>query len=101
MIQVVLPKNLQLLAATGRTVELDISGEATQRSVLDALEARYPALLGTIRDPGTKRRRPMLRFFACEEDLSDQPIDAPLPTEVASGKEPYLILGAIAGGLEI
>ena len=98
MIQVVLPKNLQLLAATGRTVELDISGEATQRSVLDALEARYPALLGTIRDPGTKRRRPMLRFFACEEDLSDQPIDAPLPSEVASGKEPYLILGAIAGG---
>ena len=98
MIQVVLPRNLQSLAGTGRTVELDVSGQATQRSVLDALEARYPALLGTIRDPGTKRRRPMLRLFACEEDHSDDPIDAPLPGEVAAGKEPYLILGAIAGG---
>ena len=98
MIQVVLPRNLQGLAGTGRTVELDVNGDVTQRTVLDALEARYPALLGTIRDPGTKRRRPMLRFFACEEDLSDQPIDAPLPREVAAGTEPYLILGAIAGG---
>ncbi len=93
-----LPKNLQLLAGTDRTVELELSGQVTQRSVLDALEARYPALLGTIRDPGTKRRRPMLRFFACEEDLTDESIDAPLPGEVAAGKEPYLILGAIAGG---
>jgi sulfur-carrier protein len=98
VIQVVLPKNLQMLAGTGRTVDLDVSGQVTQRSVLDALEARYPALLGTIRDPGTKRRRPMLRFFACEEDLSDESIDAPLPGEVVAGKEPYLILGAIAGG---
>ena len=98
MIQVVLPKNLQLLADTGRTVELEVDGDVTQRAVIDALEARYPALLGTIRDPKTKKRRPMLRFFACEEDLSDEPIDAPLPGEVASGKEPYLILGAIAGG---
>jgi molybdopterin synthase sulfur carrier subunit len=98
VIQVVLPANLQALAGTGRTVELEVSGQVTQRTVLDALEKRYPALLGTIRDPGTKRRRPMLRFFACEEDLSDEPIDAPLPGEVASGKEPYLILGAIAGG---
>ena len=99
MIQVVLPRNLQSLAGTGRVVELEVNGDVTQRSVLDALEGRYPALLGTIRDPGTKRRRPMLRFFACEEDLSDEPIDAPLPSEVAAGKEPYLILGAIAGGL--
>ena len=98
MIQVVLPKNLQLLAGTGRSLELEVEGDVTQRSVLDALEARYPALLGTIRDPKTKKRRPMLRFFACEEDLSDEPIDAPLPGEVAAGKEPYLILGAIAGG---
>jgi len=98
VIQVFLPKNLQSLAGTGRSVELEVDGDVTQRSVLDALEARYPALLGTIRDPKTKKRRPMLRFFACEEDLSDEPIDAPLPGEVASGKEPYLILGAIAGG---
>ena len=98
MIQVVLPKNLQLLAGTGRSVELEVQGDVTQRSVLDALEARYPALLGTIRDPKTKKRRPMLRFFACEEDLSDEAIDAPLPEEVATGKEPYLIIGAIAGG---
>jgi sulfur-carrier protein len=98
VIQVVLPRNLQSLAGTGRIVELEVNGDVTQRSVLDALERRYPALLGTIRDPGTKRRRPMLRFFACEEDLSDEPIDAPLPGEVAAGREPYLILGAIAGG---
>ena len=98
MIQVVLPRNLQSLAGTGRTVELDVSGQVTQRSVLDALEARYPALLGTIRDPGTKRRRPMLRFFACEEDLSHEPADAPLPDAVLRGKEPFVILGAMAGG---
>ena len=98
MIRVELPGNLQSLAGTGRSVELDVQGDVTQRSVLDALETRYPALLGTIRDPKTKRRRPMLRFFACEEDLSDEAIDAPLPREVAAGKEPYLIIGAIAGG---
>lgn len=98
MIRVELPGNLQTLAGTGRSVELEVQGDVTQRAVLDALEARYPALLGTIRDPKTKKRRPMLRFFACEEDLSDEPIDAPLPHEVVAGKEPYLILGAIAGG---
>ena len=98
MIVVVLPANLRTLAGTGTTVELDIEGRATQRAVLDALEARHPALLGTIRDTGTKLRRPMLRFFACKEDLSDASPDAPLPDEVASGKEPFLIVGAMAGG---
>ncbi len=98
MIQVVLPKNLQILAGVGRVVELDLRGPATQRSVLDALEASHPALLGTMRDAVTKKRRPMIRFFACEEDLSDVSLDEPLPNEVASGKEPLLIIGAIAGG---
>ena len=98
MIQVVLPKNLQILAGVGRIVELDVSGPVTQRSVLDALETSHPALLGTMRDRETKKRRPMIRFFACEEDLSDEPLDAHLPDEVASGKEPLLIIGAIAGG---
>ncbi len=99
MIQVVLPKNLQILAGVGRVVEVPIDGEVTQRTVLDALEAQHPALLGTVRDQQTKKRRPMIRFFACEEDLSDESLDAPLPAEVVSGKEPLLILGAIAGGL--
>ncbi|HKW58847.1 MAG TPA: MoaD/ThiS family protein [Candidatus Dormibacteraeota bacterium] len=98
MIQVVLPRNLQILAGVGRVVEVQVDGPATQRAVLDALEAGHPALLGTMRDHVTKKRRPMIRFFACEEDLSDEPLDAPLPEEVASGKEPFLILGAIAGG---
>lgn len=98
MIQVVLPPNLRSLAGTGRVVELEVDGPVTQRSVLDALEARYPALLGTIRDRDSKRRRPLLRFFACEEDLSDEAPDAPLPEAVAAGREPYLIVGAIAGG---
>ncbi|TMF73427.1 MAG: MoaD/ThiS family protein [Chloroflexi bacterium] len=98
MIQVVLPTNLQILAGVGRVVHLEVSGQATQRSVLDALEASHPALLGTMRDHVSKKRRPMIRFFACEEDLSDESPDAPLPEEVASGKEPFLILGAIAGG---
>jgi sulfur-carrier protein len=98
VIQVVLPKNLQILAGVGRVVEVQVSGAATQRSVLDALEANHPALLGTMRDAVTKKRRPMIRFFACEEDLSDEPLDAPLPEEVNSGKEPFLIIGAIAGG---
>jgi len=98
VIQVVLPKNLQILAGVGRVVELEVSGEATQRSVLDALEASHPALLGTLRDAQTKKRRSMIRFFACEEDLSDESLDAPLPNEVATGKEPLLIIGAIAGG---
>jgi len=98
VIQVVLPKNLQILAGVGRVVEVDVAGPATQRSILDALEASHPALVGTMRDAVTKKRRPMIRFFACEEDLSDEPPDAPLPQEVGSGKEPLLIIGAIAGG---
>jgi hypothetical protein len=98
LIRVVLPSNLRTLAGVGREVELEVKGEVTQRSLLDAMEAAYPALRGTIRDQVTKKRRPMLRFFACEEDLSDEAIDAPLPDEVTMGREPYLIVGAIAGG---
>jgi molybdopterin synthase sulfur carrier subunit len=98
VIHVVLPKNLQILAGVGRVVELEVAAPITQRSVLDVLEDSHPALLGTIRDPGTKRRRPMLRFFACEEDWSDASPDAPLPDAVVSGTEPFLIIGAIAGG---
>ena len=99
MIKVHLPANLQALAGTGRTVELEVEGTVTQRAILDALEARYPALQGTIRDSVTKKRRPLLRFYACEEDFSDQAPDEQLPDEVASGKEPFLIIGAIAGGI--
>jgi molybdopterin synthase sulfur carrier subunit len=98
VIRVELPANLRTLANVGRQVELRVDGPVTQRSVLDALEAAYPMLRGTIRDQLTKKRRPMLRFFACEEDLSDQPIDQPLPEEVVAGREPYLVIGAIAGG---
>jgi hypothetical protein len=98
MIRVVLPHHLRTLARVEGEVTLDVEGPATQRSVLDALEARYPALLGTIRDHSTKIRRPFLRFFACEEDLSHDPPDAPLPEAVASGAEPFLVIGAIAGG---
>jgi sulfur-carrier protein len=98
LIRVVLPSNLRTLAGAGREVQLEVEGEATQRSLLDAVETAYPMLRGTIRDQVTKRRRPMLRFFACEEDLSDESIDTALPEEVAAGKEPYLIVGAIAGG---
>ncbi len=98
MIRVELPSNLRTLAGVGREVELRVDGKVTQRSVLDALEAQYPALRGTIRDSITKKRRAMLRFFACEEDLSDESPDSPLPDAVAKGQEPYLIVGAIAGG---
>jgi molybdopterin synthase sulfur carrier subunit len=98
LIRVVLPSNLRTLAGVGREVQLEVDGEVTQRSLLDAVETAYPMLRGTIRDQVTKRRRPMLRFFACEEDLSDESIDAALPVEVAAGREPYLIVGAIAGG---
>jgi hypothetical protein len=98
VIRVELPANLRTLANVGREVELKVDGPVTQRSVLDALEAAYPMLRGTIRDQVTQKRRPMLRFFACEEDLSDTPLDAPLPEEVATGREPYLVIGAIAGG---
>src|SRR5690348_1529192 len=98
MIQVVLPRNLQILAGTQRVVELDVPTPVTQRGILDVLEANYPALRGTVRDQVTKKRRPMIRFFACEEDVSDQPIDEPVPEPVAAGKEQFLIVGAIAGG---
>ena len=98
MITVVLPPHLRTLAQVDGDVKLDVQGQVTQRSVLDALEARYPALCGTIRDHVTQERRPFLRFFACEEDLSHESPDAPLPAAVASGKEPYFIIGAIAGG---
>jgi len=98
VIRVVLPANLRTLADVGREVELEVGGAVTQRTVLTALEAAYPMLRGTIRDQATQKRRPMLRFFACEEDLSDESPDAPLPEPVAAGKEPYLIVGAIAGG---
>jgi hypothetical protein len=101
VIRVELPANLRTLAGVGREVELTVEGSVTQRSVLNALEAAYPMLRGTIRDQVTQRRRPMLRFFACEEDLSDQPLDAPLPDDVATGREPYLVIGAIAGGCRI
>jgi molybdopterin converting factor small subunit len=98
VIRVVLPANLRTLAGVGTVVELDVSTPVTQRSVLDALETRYPALRGTIRDADTKKRRAMIRFFACEEDWSDISPDDSLPDEVASGKEPFLVIGAIAGG---
>jgi sulfur-carrier protein len=97
-IRVELPQHLRTLAHVGREVQLEVEGPVTQRSVLDALEARYPMLRGTIRDHGTLQRRAFLRFFACEEDLSHEPPDSPLPKAVASGKEPFLIVGAIAGG---
>jgi hypothetical protein len=98
MIRLILPPHLRTIAQVDGEVKLDVTGPATQRSVLDALEARYPVLRGTIRDQVTQLRRPMLRFFACEEDLSNEPPDAPLPEAVASGAEPYFIVGAIAGG---
>ncbi len=98
MIRVVLPAHLRTLARIQDEVELAIEGEVTQRSILDALEARYPMLRGTIRDHVTKQRRPFVRFFACEEDFSHESPDAPLPEAVAKGVEPFLVVGAIAGG---
>jgi sulfur-carrier protein len=98
MIRVILPSHLRRLAGIDGEVKLDFAGAVTQRSVLDALEAAYPTLRGTIRDHDTQRRRAFIRFFACEEDLSHEELDAPLPDEVAAGKEPYLIVGAMAGG---
>jgi sulfur-carrier protein len=98
MIRVMLPAHLRTLAQAGSEVKLEVAGPATQRSLLDALEARYPMLRGTIRDHVTQERRPFLRFFACEEDLSHEAPDAPLPEAVASGAEPFVIIGAIAGG---
>jgi sulfur-carrier protein len=98
MIRVMLPQHLRTLARVGAEVQLTVDGEATQRSVLDALEARYPMLRGTIRDQATQQRRAFLRFFACQEDLSHESIDFVLPSAVASGEEPLMIVGAIAGG---
>jgi sulfur-carrier protein len=98
MIRVELPAHLRTLARVSGEVKLEVAGQITQRSVLDALEARYPMLRGAIRDHVTQQRRPFLRFFACQEDLSHEPPDTPLPDAVASGAEPLLIIGAIAGG---
>jgi sulfur-carrier protein len=98
MIRIALPPHLRTLAQVRGDVELEIIGPVTQRSVLDALEQRYPMLRGTIRDHVTSQRRPFLRFFACEQDLSHQSPDDPLPEAVASGNEPFIVLGAIAGG---
>jgi sulfur-carrier protein len=98
MIRLVLPHHLRTLAGVGGEVTLEVKGEVTQRSVIDALEASYPMLRGTIRDHATQTRRPFIRFFACEQDLSQEPLDAALPNEVTSGKEPFIVVGAIAGG---
>jgi sulfur-carrier protein len=98
MIRIILPQHLRTLAHVGAEVTLDVPAPVTQRSVLDALEAKYPMLRGTIRDHGTLQRRAFLRFFACEEDITHESPDTPLPEAVVSGKEPFLVIGAIAGG---
>lgn len=98
MIHIILPHHLRVLANVGREVTVDVAGPVTQRTVLDALEAKYPVLRGTIREHGTLERRKLVRFFACEEDLSHESPDAPLSEKVASGAEPFVIIGAIAGG---
>ena len=98
MIRVVLPQHLRKLARVDGEVTLDVTAPVTQRAILDALEARYPMLCGTIRDRTTHRRRPFVRFFACQEDLSNESPDAPLPDAIATGAEPYLVVGAMAGG---
>jgi molybdopterin converting factor small subunit len=98
MIRVVLPAHLKTLVKDHREIELDVVGVASQRSVVDALEQRYPVLLGTMRDATTKKRRPFVRFFVCEEDISHEDPEAPLPEDVASGKEPFFVIGAMAGG---
>jgi len=98
MIRVILPPHLRTLAQTGREVEVQVEGPVTQRTIIDALEMTYPVLRGTVRDATTEKRRPLLRFFACEEDLSHESPDAPVPDSVAAGKEPFWIVGAMAGG---
>jgi molybdopterin synthase sulfur carrier subunit len=98
MIQVILPSHLRNLAGVGGPLSLEVVGVVTQRSILDAIEASYPVLRGTIRDQATKRRRAMVRFFACGQDMSHELEDSPLPEAIAAGKEPFLIVGAIAGG---
>ena len=98
MIRVVLPHHLRTLARVGSEVEFELNGEVTQRTILDALEDRYPMLRGTIRDHSTQKRRPLVRFFVCGEDVSHDPSDTPLPDAIAKGVEPFFIMGAIAGG---
>lgn len=98
MIRVILPHHLRTLAGTGGEVTIELEGAATPRAILDALETRYPMLAGTIRDHETQQRRPFLRFFACSEDISHDPLDTSLPDAVANGAEPFMIVGAIAGG---
>jgi sulfur-carrier protein len=98
MIRVVLPTHLKTLARVQGEVQLDLDGPATQSSILDALETRYPMLRGTMRDQVTHKRRPFVRFFACQQDLSHEPADSPLPAAIATGAEPFLVIGAMAGG---
>ena len=98
MIRIQLPAHLRTLAGVEGEVQLQLEGPATLRSVIDAIEARFPMLRGTIRDHATQQRRPLVRFFACEEDLSNEPPDTPLPEAIVTGAEPFLIVGAIAGG---
>jgi sulfur-carrier protein len=98
MIRVVLPHHLRTLARVGDEVQIDLNGSATVRAVLDVLEQKYPMLCGTIRDHVTQQRRPLVRFFACGEDISHEPLDTPLPNAIATGAEPFFIMGAIAGG---
>jgi hypothetical protein len=98
MIRVVLPHHLRTLARVGQEVELELPAPVTPRAIVDALESRYPMLRGTIRDPATGRRRPLLRFFACQEDLSHASLECPVPAAVAGGAEPFLIVGSVAGG---
>lgn len=97
-VRVALPAHLRTLAGVKGEISLQVDGSVTQAAVVDALEARFPALTGTVRDPATGRRRPFVRFFACQEDLSQEPPDAVLPDDVVSGREPFIVLGAIAGG---
>jgi molybdopterin synthase sulfur carrier subunit len=98
MIRVILPPHLRTLAHVGREVEVEVQGQPTVRGVLDAIETTYPMLRGTIRDHGTLRRRPLVRFFACQQDLSLESPDTPLPHEVVTGKEPFMVVGSMAGG---
>jgi hypothetical protein len=98
MIRVVLPAHLRTLAQVNKEIQVEVVGEVTQRSVLDAVEASYPVLVGTIRDAQTKERRKFVRFFACEDDLSHESLDAPLPNKVVTGEEPFFVIGAMAGG---
>ena len=98
MVRVMLPQHLQVLAGVPREVQVNVAGAATQRAIIDALEAKYPALRGTLREHGSDKRRPLVRFFACGEDVSHDAPDSPLPAKIGSGEEPFFVIGAIAGG---